>query len=99
MASWAGKVCCRSAQHSGTESRFTTCDFGVVVSAVRGGQNSGWEARPVDGEGAAAKTFLTFEAKLEHAEGQATYMDDAQGRFRPGMWVSDELSAAPYPKV
>ena len=36
-------------------------------------------------------TFLAFAAKLEHATGQATFRDDAQGRFRPGIWVSDEF--------
>ena len=37
------------------------------------------------------KTFFSREAKLEHAEGQATYRDDAQGRFQPGLRVSDEF--------
>jgi len=37
------------------------------------------------------KTFHSLEARLEHARGQATFRDDAQGRFEPGMRVSDNF--------
>ena len=37
------------------------------------------------------KTFHSLEARWEHAHGQATHRDDAQGRFKPGMRVSDEF--------